>query len=156
MPFKFTVFMFVFLFHISYFADSEINKEKPQVYMGRQIAYTMHSDAAEWLTRKERESEENTKELIEALELKPGMIVADIGCGNGYHSLLMAPKVGEKGKILCVDIQQKMLDLLKDRAAEAKITNYELIKGKLDDPLLPKGPFCSKNSPPSKSPSWPI
>ncbi len=107
--------------------------------MGRQIAYTMHSDAAEWLTRKERESEESTKELIEALELKPGMIVADIGCGNGYHSLLIAPKIGDKGKVLCVDIQQKMLDLLKQRAVAAGVRNYELIKGTLDDPLLPKG-----------------
>lgn len=139
MSFKFSVFAFLILFNFSYFADNEINKEKPKVYMGRQIAYTMHSDAAEWLTRKERESEESTKELVEALELKPGMIVADIGCGNGYHSLMMAPKLGEKGKVLCVDIQQKMLDLLKERAVLAKVTNYELILGKLDDPLLPNG-----------------
>lgn len=131
-------FLSIFLF-LSLFADDEINKEKPKVYMGRQIAYTMHSDAANWLTRQEREKEESTKEMIKALQLKEGMVVADVGCGNGYHSLVMAKLVGNKGKVLCVDIQQKMLDLLKDRAAKEGIKNYELIKGKYTDPMLPKG-----------------
>ena len=123
----------------SIYTEDEINKEKPKVYMGRQIAYTMHSAGAKWLVRKEREKEESTKEMIKALQLKEGMTVADVGCGNGYHSLVMAKLVGDKGKVLCVDIQQKMLDLLKQRAKEENISNYELIKGKYTDPMLPKG-----------------
>ena len=123
----------------SLYAEDDINKVKPNIYMGRQIAWTMHSDGAKWLIRKEREKEESTKEMIKALELKEGMVVADVGCGNGYHSLMMAKLVGPKGKVLCVDIQQKMLDLLKERAEKEKVSNYELIKGKYTDPMLPKG-----------------
>ncbi len=128
-----------FFLFFSLIAEDEINKEKPKVYMGRQIAYTMHSAGAKWLIRKEREKEESTQEMIKALQLKEGMTVADVGCGNGYHSLLMAKIIGDKGKVLCVDIQQKMLDLLKERAKKKNIKNYELIKGKYTDPMLPKG-----------------
>lgn len=128
-----------FFFIFTLLAEDEINKVKPKVYMGRQIAWTMHSDGARWLIRKEREKEESTKEMIKALNLKEGMIVADVGCGNGYHSLMMAKLVSPNGKVLCVDIQQKMLDLLKKRAEFEKISNLELIKGKYTDPMLPKG-----------------
>ena len=133
----FSLFSFLLLFTL--FAEDEINKEKPKVYMGRQIAYTMHSAAANWLIRKDREKEESTDEMVKALQLKEGMVVADVGCGNGYHSLMMAKLVGEKGKVLCVDIQQKMLDLLKRRAQKEGVKNFELIKGKYTDPMLPKG-----------------
>ena len=128
-----------FFFIFTLLAEDEINKVKPKVYMGRQLAWTMHSDGARWLIRKEREKEESTKEMIKALNLKEGMIVADVGCGNGYHSLMMAKLVSPNGKVLCVDIQQKMLDLLKKRAEFEKISNLELIKGKYTDPMLPKG-----------------
>jgi len=131
--------LFTFFIFFSLIAEDEINKVKPKVYMGRQIAYTMHSDGAKWLVRKLREKEESTQEMITALELKEGMVVADVGCGIGYHALMMAKLVGESGKILCVDIQQKMLDILKRRAETAGIKNYELIKGKYTDPMLPKG-----------------
>ena len=89
-------------------AEQPINTKKPDVYMGRQIAYTMHSSAANWLIRSNREKEESTEEMIKALQLKPGMAVADIGCGNGYHSLMMAKLVGEERESsLCVIFSQK-------------------------------------------------
>lgn len=125
------------LLQLGVFAENKINTEKPQVYLGRQIAYTMHSAAANWLLRKNREKQESTEEMIKALQLKPGMNVADIGCGNGYHSLMMAKLIGNKGKVYCVDIQQKMLDLLKVRAKEKEISNYELILGEFTTPKLP-------------------
>ena len=130
--------LLTFFLFFSLFAEDEINNEKPKVYMGRQIAYTMHSDGAKWLIRREREKEESVKEMIKALELKEGMTVADIGCGIGYHSIMMAKIIGSKGEVLCVDIQQKMRDMLKERAEKEGIKNCKLIKGKYTDPMLPK------------------
>ncbi len=49
------------------------------------------------------------------------MTVIDIGCGMGYFSIGMAKVVGEDGKIISVDIQQKMLDTLTKRAEEAGV-----------------------------------
>src|SRR5262249_31325188 len=74
-------------------------------YLGREIAHVMGHQAAGWLERPEREQEEQPKKLLEALALKPGMAVADIGAGSGYYTFRMADAVGEAGTIYAVDIQ---------------------------------------------------
>ena len=58
-------------------------------YMGRQIAHVMSHYGIEWLERKEREMEENTSQLLKNLSVQPGTVIADIGAGSGYHSILL-------------------------------------------------------------------
>ncbi len=111
----------------------------PTEYMGRQIAHTMHYLGAPWLTRESREREEDCKTLLAALKIAPGDTVCDLGCGNGFYSLKLAKLVGGHGRVLAVDIQPEMLSLLKDRAADAKITNIEPVLGTTVDPKLPEG-----------------
>jgi ubiquinone/menaquinone biosynthesis C-methylase UbiE len=53
--------------------------------------------------------------------LKPGMTAMDVGCGMGFFSIGMARMVGNSGKVISVDIQQKMLDILRMRALEAGV-----------------------------------
>jgi protein-L-isoaspartate O-methyltransferase len=106
-------------------------------YMGREIAQVMGYQGAGWLERPEREKEEEPARLIKALALKPDMVVADIGAGSGYHTFLMAPLVGEKGKVLASDIQQEMLDIIVAKAKKLKVTNIEPVKGTETDPKLP-------------------
>ena len=108
-------------------------------YLDREIAQVMGHRAAGWLERPEREKEEAPTKLLKALDLKEGQIVADIGAGSGYHAFRMAPLVGAKGKILAVDIQKEMLDLMNDKAKKSKVTNIETILGTETDPKLPKG-----------------
>ncbi|HEX3150318.1 MAG TPA: class I SAM-dependent methyltransferase [Gemmataceae bacterium] len=105
-------------------------------YMGREIAYVMGHAAATWLERPEREEEENPKKLLELLKLKDGDVVADIGAGSGYYSFRMSKLVGDKGKILAVDIQKEMLDIIRNRAKKEKITNVEPVMGEEADPKL--------------------
>ena len=77
-------------------------------------------------------------EVLRALRLQQADLVADIGAGTGYFSFRMAVKVPD-GKVLAVDIQPEMLELLK-RAAQARdVTNVEPVLGKVDDPQLPEG-----------------
>ena len=71
--------------------------------------------------------------------MKEGQIIADVGAGSGYHAFRLSPLVGEKGKILAVDIQQEMLDLMNAKAKKAKLTNVETILGTETDPKLPAG-----------------
>jgi ubiquinone/menaquinone biosynthesis C-methylase UbiE len=106
-------------------------------YMDREIAHVMGHQAAGWLERPEREQEEQPKKLLEALKLKPGMTVADIGAGSGFYVFRMAPLVGDKGKIFAVDIQKEMLDIVKRRAEKQKTTNVETVLGEIKDPKLP-------------------
>lgn len=117
----------------STFDPDGINK----FYMGRQIAQVMGHQGAGWLERPEREKEEDPTKLIAGLDLKPGMVVADIGAGSGYHAFRIAPLVGPAGKVIAVDIQQEMLDLIAARKKREKVTNIETILGTETDPKLP-------------------
>lgn len=106
-------------------------------YKGRTIAQTMHWSGAEWLMRANREQEENAALLIKELRIQPGWTICDLGCGSGYHALTMSTLTGEKGKILAVDIQQEMLDMLNARAAGRGLKNIQPILGTFHDPKLP-------------------
>jgi ubiquinone/menaquinone biosynthesis C-methylase UbiE len=108
-------------------------------YLNREIAQVMGHQAAGWLDRPEREKEEDPTKLLKALDIQPGMVIADVGAGSGYHAFRMAPLVGEKGKVLAVDIQQEMLDIIAKRAKEKNVANVEPILGTETDPKLPDG-----------------
>jgi ubiquinone/menaquinone biosynthesis C-methylase UbiE len=105
--------------------------------MGREIAQTMHFAGAPWLTRESRDREEEPAKLMKALNLKPGQTVCDLGCGNGFYTLKLAKEVGPTGKVLAVEIQQEMLDLLNKRAEKDAVKNVQPILGTVADPKLP-------------------
>ena len=104
---------------------------------GRKIAGVMGMSGADWLVRPEREAEEQPEKALDALNLKPGMVVADIGAGVGYMSLRMARRVGPSGKVYANDLQPPMLDLLRQNAAKAGIGNIVTVAGDIADPKLP-------------------
>ena len=106
-------------------------------YQGREIARVMGHQAADWLERPEREEEEKTDLMVEALKFREGEVVADIGCGSGYVARKIAKKVGETGVVYGVDIQQEMLDLLARRMAMFRITNVKPVMGTTTDPQVP-------------------
>jgi 2-polyprenyl-3-methyl-5-hydroxy-6-metoxy-1,4-benzoquinol methylase len=106
---------------------------------GRKIAGVMGVGGADWLERPERETEEQPDKALDALGLKPGMTVADIGAGTGYMSLRMAKRVGPAGKVYANDLQPEMLRMLRENAAQAQLANVETVLGTETDPKLPKG-----------------
>jgi len=106
-----------------------------KTYMGREIAQVMGHEAADWLDRPERDKEEAPKHLVERMQLRETDVVADIGAGSGYLTFLMARKVPQ-GKVLAVDIQQEMLDLIASRAKENGFKNVEPVLGTITDPKL--------------------
>jgi ubiquinone/menaquinone biosynthesis C-methylase UbiE len=55
--------------------------------------------------------------------IKPGMTVLDVGCGMGFFSLDMARLAGDSGKVICVDVQEKMIASLIKRATKAGLQN---------------------------------
>jgi len=104
---------------------------------GRKIAGVMGMSGADWLVRPEREAEEQPEKALDALNLKPGMVVADIGAGVGYMSLRMAKRVGPTGKVYANDLQPEMLAKLNENAAKSKINNVVTVLGDVADPKLP-------------------
>ncbi|MFY7951092.1 MAG: class I SAM-dependent methyltransferase, partial [Armatimonadaceae bacterium] len=93
-------------------------------------------EGADWLDRPEREDEEAPNLLVKALKLRPGMVVADIGAGSGYFSFKMSRMVGPKGKVMAVDIQPEMLDIIRSKADAFRIRNVVPVLGRIDDPKL--------------------
>jgi ubiquinone/menaquinone biosynthesis C-methylase UbiE len=106
-------------------------------YLGREIAHVMGHLGASWLERPEREEEENPKRIIESLKIQPGQTVVDLGAGSGYYTFRMLPLVGEKGKIVAVDVQKEMLTIIRNRMKKEKVSNIDLVLGEEKDPKLP-------------------
>jgi ubiquinone/menaquinone biosynthesis C-methylase UbiE len=106
---------------------------------GRIFAPVMGVGGAGWLERAEREDEEAPSKALDALDLKPGMVIADLGAGSGYYTSRMAKRVGPTGRVYATDIQQGMIDLLDRRIKAEGLANVTTVLGGMDDPRLPPG-----------------
>ena len=94
---------------------------------------------ADWLTRPERDEEEQPDRVVRALNIPKGATVVDLGAGVGYFTLRLARQVGPAGRVLAVDIQQGMLDRLARNLDGTSINNVESILASADNPGLPVG-----------------
>ncbi len=102
-------------------------------------APVMTFHGADWLERPGRLKEEQPFEIIEYMDLKPGMVVADLGCGTGYFARKIAPKVMPGGTVYGEDIQPEMLQLLEQLCKKEGVEGVVPILGDEKDPKLPKG-----------------
>lgn len=106
-----------------------------KLYFGREIAEVMGFAAAAWLERPERLVEERPDLVIEALELRPTDVVADLGAGTGYFALRIAKRVPD-GRVYAIDVQKQMVEVVAERAAGAGIENLEARLASETDPGL--------------------
>jgi SAM-dependent methyltransferase len=118
---------------------AKTRRDPPGTYMGRPIAPVMGFQAADWLFRDTREAEEQPEQMLDALKIKAGETVADIGAGAGYTSLRLARRVGPTGQVLATDVQTQMLAMLADNARAAGLKNIKAIRATQTDTRLPEG-----------------
>lgn len=76
------------------------------------------------------------RDVVERLEVKPGDVVADIGSGTGYFTVLFADKAGKNGHVFAVDIDKNMVNYVERRSKKEGLTNVTSILARSDDPLL--------------------
>jgi len=100
-----------------------------------QLAQRPAEDYIKSMDRPDRDLKVN--EVIARLRLKPGDIVADVGSGSGAFSVPMAKAIAPNGILYAVDIDQKMLDFVAERAKKEGVTNLKTVLGEFDDPKLP-------------------
>ncbi len=105
-------------------------------YMGREIAKVIGHSEVLWLERPSREPEEKPSKIIKALDLNPDNVVADIGAGTGYLSFRIAPLL-TTGKVVAVDIQPEMIDIIEFLKQENNVNNIETVLATPMDTNLP-------------------
>lgn len=81
------------------------------------------------------------EEVMALAGVRPGMWIADIGAGEGYYTVRLAPAVGAKGRVLAQDIQPEVRARLLERVQREKLDNVAVRLGKPDNPMLPAKSF---------------
>lgn len=85
----------------------------------------------------ERDRWQRPSDVVQALDLKPGSVVVDLGCGSGYFALKLSAPVGEHGRVVAEDVRRLPLMFLWLRAVSRHGSNLTLVHGVLNDPHLP-------------------
>jgi predicted methyltransferase len=85
---------------------------------------------------RERDQWQHPSEIIQLLDLKEGSVVADLGCGSGYFALKLSPLVGERGRVLAIDLRQLSLWFLWMRTIRRNEHNVSIIGATPDNPHL--------------------
>lgn len=92
-------------------------------------------------TEDARDRSGEAEEVMQLAGVTPGMSVADVGAGEGYYTVRLAPVVGKKGRVLAEDILPEVRDQLSDRVQRERLDNVAVKLGTPDDPTLPAGSF---------------
>lgn len=92
-----------------------------------------------WSSGPDRDKADESGQISRALGIAPGMAVADIGAGSGYHTLRLSPLVGDEGRVYAQDVTEAYLAELRREVTRRGITNVEIVVGAGDDPKLPPG-----------------
>lgn len=87
----------------------------------------------------ERDTWQRPARVMDLLEVGAGQTVADVGAGEGYFTFHLAARVGATGKVYAVDISEKVLAQVRERAARTSAVQVQTILGQADDPKLPSG-----------------
>jgi ubiquinone/menaquinone biosynthesis C-methylase UbiE len=99
-----------------------------------------HSDPKAYIGALEdpkRDAYQKPQEVMTALGIKPGEVIADIGAGSGYFTFRLALHVGNKGKVYAVDVSPDMILHINRRIRELNLSNVVTVLSDPDDPLLP-------------------
>lgn len=91
-----------------------------------------------WSSGPDRDAADESGQLVRGLDIKPGMAVADIGAGSGYHTLRLSPAVGATGTVYAEDIVESYISGLRREAAGRGLKNVKIVVGTPSDPKLPK------------------
>ncbi len=98
------------------------------------FAPLLHAQDSEWA---KRDAWQRPAEVMDALGVKQGSVVADIGAGGGYFTFHLAARVGPAGKVYAEDISDSELERIRKRASDKQLTQIAMILGTPRDPRLP-------------------
>jgi predicted methyltransferase len=114
--------------------------QAPRVFpaAGRDVAPIVGDS---YSTEDARDRVGEAEEVMRLAGVARGMSVADVGAGEGYYTVRLAPLVGPRGRVLAEDIIGETRDRLAQRVERENLDNVAVRLGLPADPLLPKGSF---------------
>lgn len=116
---------------VNVYAREEIKRERPgNLFSPSKIPLLEDAGRDTW---------QKPEEILNALDIKKGQVVADIGAGSGYLTVKLSECVEVDGTVYAVDVQQEMLDYINKRLSNEEGKNVKLVLGNMDDPKLPTG-----------------
>jgi ubiquinone/menaquinone biosynthesis C-methylase UbiE len=77
--------------------------------------------------------------VMDEIGVRPGMIVADVGAGDGWFTFYLAERVGSSGRVIAEDIDAEALEAVRERRTRDKVSNVSVLIGGTEDPKLPAG-----------------
>lgn len=135
------ILVLVLLLGVSGCAQKEAPRPRIHPAAGHE-ATSQHSfaEAARWATvfdHPSRDEWQKPDEVVAALGLRAGMVVADLGAGTGYFLRYLSQAVGPEGTVLAADTEPNLVDYMRTRAAQDALVNVQAILAAMDDPHLP-------------------
>lgn len=112
---------------------AQVSKQVNERYQTKEGRESIAKD----LAKPDRDEKDKPKELVEAMALQPGMVVADLGTGVGYILPYLSEAVGPTGRVIAEDIFSDFLAKAEDTAKQHKLTNVTFVHGTETDPGLP-------------------
>ena len=97
--------------------------------------------SSRWSTEEDRDDANEAREVMDMAGITTGMSVADIGAGEGYYTIRLAERVGEKGRVLAQDIIPEYRNALAERVNRERLDNVSVKLGLPADPKLPPDSF---------------
>ena len=91
----------------------------------------------QWASEDSRERLGEAEAVINLLDIRAGMTVADIGAGAGYYVGRLSRRVGPEGRVIAQDVERRYLERLRGRVARERWANVSLVLGAPHDPRLP-------------------
>src|SRR6478672_7459152 len=87
----------------------------------------------------DRDAWQRPDQIMDALGIADGSVVADMGAGGGWFSVRLARRVGPRGRVYAEDIQAQMIAAIRARVDREHLSNLVTVLGTVDDPRLPQG-----------------
>lgn len=137
-----SIIIFLVLAPIVYangFAQTKEDEEKTnKIFVRKESSYEVQSQRIEAWEKRINEERQPPDKVMDAIGVKPGMFIGEVGAGRGRYTVHLARRVGNKGKIFANDIDENALSYLRERCERNDIRNIETILGNDDDPLFPE------------------
>jgi precorrin-6B methylase 2 len=119
---------------------SQLPALKQIQYVAQKPEHQDNTPGTEWIRRLERPERIpglRLDEVIRSLQLRPGMVIVDVGAGTGAFTLAFAKAVAPSGRAIAVDIWPELLSYIREKATGGGVTTLDTVLAARDNPRLP-------------------